>query len=131
MPWKGCCGVGAAEVCRTLYERLTGYAPLLAVVTGVFDDPPKEQKGPYIVIGGFHQMEGRLIGGGERKGFVQLHIWSVHKGRQETLRVAELIDEALELVGDMFLFEEMEDFPDEESGWWHGVATYRAYFRQE
>ena len=119
--------MGAADVCRTLYERLTGYAPLTAVVTGVFDDPPKDQRAPYIVMDGLQQLEGRLLDGGERKGIVQLHIWSAYKGRKETLLVAGLMDEAL--AGDMFLFEEMDDFPDEESGWWHGVATYRVYYR--
>lgn len=111
-----------------LFALLTGDAALSSVITGVFEEPPAEQKGPYVVLGDFQQTGGRLLNDSERTGVLTLHIWSSYKGRKEVLQVAGLVDEALEENG--FLFEDLEVFQDDEPGWKHGVSTYKVYYRR-
>lgn len=118
----------ADDLFSLLYTLLTGHAALSSVITGVFEEPPAEQNGPYVVLGDFQQTGGRLLNDSERTGVLTLHIWSSYKGRKEVLQVAGLVDEALEENG--FLFEDLEVFQDDESGWKHGVSTYKVYYRR-
>ena len=36
---------------QAVYARLTGHAPLMALVTGVFDEVPENQPHPYVSLG--------------------------------------------------------------------------------
>jgi hypothetical protein len=107
-----------------LYEALTGNAPLMAKVTGVFDGlAPESQGGPFVVMGELQELPGRTMDEEERKCLVTLHVWSDYRGRKELFQVAELLDKA---VPEECLFEELQVLRDAD-GWWHGIATYRTY----
>lgn len=115
-----------------LYESLFGALrndeALSGKVVGIFDDLPTGQtEGPYLVFGDTNAAEGRNLDDSEKKIFVRVHIWSSYRGRKEVLEVADLLEAAMP---EEFFFEALEVLRDDESGWWHGVVTLRAYVQR-
>lgn len=116
------------DVHRLLYDTLSGNGDLMEIVTGIFDDPPDDQAGPYIVLGDLHAVPGRMLDGNEAETFLRLHIWSSYKGRKEVLLVAQLTRAAL--FERDFLFEDLTVARDDESEWWHGTVVFRIFDRR-
>lgn len=114
-----------------VYSRLSGNSALMALLKGdgIYDFIPGEQvKGPYIVIGDTHEVEGRTIDAGERKVFVRLHIWSSYRGRREIVRIERAIEVALS--DGAYLFESFQIVHDEDD-WMHGIVVLRTYIDKE
>lgn len=114
-----------------VYSRLAGNSALMALLKGdgIYDFIPGEQvKGPYIVIGDTHEVEGRTIDAGERKVFVRLHIWSSYRGRREIVRIERAIEAAL--TDGAYLFESFQIVRDEDD-WMHGIVVLRTYIDKE
>lgn len=112
----------------TIFSEL--YAALSGVegITGVFDgEAPADQKGPYIVIGQSQELRGRVIDDSERTLIVTLHLWSNYNGRAEVLKLFGLIEDAMP---ENYCFDDAEILKDSDSGWQHGILTYRVYFRR-
>ena len=112
----------------TIFEQL--YAALSGVegLTGGFDGQvPADQPGPYVVIGHNQELEGRLLDDSERKMYVTLHIWSSYGGRAEIVRLWSLIEAA---VPQDYCFDDAQVMKDDDSGWQHGVLTYRVFFER-
>lgn len=111
-----------------LFEELYSALSSIGGLTGVFDLlAPDDQAGPYLIIGQFQELEGRLLNDGERKLVVTLHLWSSYQGKAEVLALCDAVDYAMP---EHYLFNDMLVLRDDESGWYHGVLTYRVYFER-
>jgi hypothetical protein len=87
--------VRAAELQRAVYERLTGFSALTALVTGVYDHVPQTAALPYVVFGEPvtipHDTDDTV---GAEHDFV-IHVWSDHRGQMETKEIQQQIYAAL------------------------------------
>lgn len=118
--------MGYQTTSQTIYSLLTQNTTLMGKVKGVYDEPPQDAKGPYIVIGQLQALPGRVLNDIERKWFIELYIWSSYSGRKEVVEIADIIDAIL--PRDMW----MDEFlvrSDPTSGWWEGVMTVKGYMR--
>lgn len=80
---------------KAIYERLSGYDPLIQKITGVFDDAPREQEVPYITIGEVTATDwGTKVNDGEDI-TITLHCWSEYPGQKEVKEILSLMLEAL------------------------------------
>lgn len=78
------------------YGALTGHAPLMAAVAGVYDgEAAQDAVAPYIVVGSATEVPANTFG---RRGWgdtLTIHVWSEYNGRREALEILDLIDAAL------------------------------------
>lgn len=119
---------------KAIYERLTGYAPLMAAVTGVFDWAPQGQATPYVTIGDDTSSDwsDKAVAGQEMT--LTLHAWAESRGRKTVKQILSHIHDALHrhaLVVPGFTlvsldFEFSETFLDEDGVTYHGVIRFRA-----
>lgn len=76
---------------KSIYETLSGHAPLMAIVTGIFDRVPQGTAFPYVTIGEStgDDWSSATTSGMQQK--IALHIWSREGGRKETTSIMEKI----------------------------------------
>jgi len=118
--------MGYKATSETIYSLLTQSTALMKKVKGVYDEPPQDITGPYIVIGQLQALPGRLLNDTERKWFVDIYIWSSYNGRKEVVEIADIIEGLL--PRDMWM-DEFVVRSDPTSGWWEGVMTIKGYMR--
>ena len=117
-----------------VYKRLSDDAGLTSKLGSgrVLDfGADSEIPGPYITIGGTHEVEGRTISDCERKAYVRLHIWSDYRGRKEIIEIEREVERALSgptSEGEEYLFESFQILLDDD-GWMHGVLVMRIYIQ--
>lgn len=78
-----------------IYDALVGSAPLMAVVTGVFDDAPTGQTYPYVELADIVALDN---GTKTDEGFehrIEIHVWSRAHGQAELFEIFGLIDNVL------------------------------------
>ena len=120
------------ELYEDMYSRLSGSEELSALIgeNKIFDYTPYEDvKGPYVVIGDTHEVEGRLLDDEERKVFVRLHVWSSADGRKETITISRAVEKILSQDVNNYIFESVQILHDDEQ-WIHGILTFRTYIEK-
>jgi hypothetical protein len=119
---------------KAIYDRLTGNAALMAIVSGVFDSVPEAQAFPYITIGddtavdfGTHTWKGQNL-------TITIHSWSMARGRAQVKdimkRVYDLLHEQLLTMQGHTMFSMRFDFEqtflDPDGVTYHGLQRFRA-----
>ncbi|MFE0270810.1 DUF3168 domain-containing protein [Streptomyces sp. NPDC058992] len=79
-----------------IYGRLTGDAPLMDLVTGVYDYVPEGAEYAYVVIGEAIETPDNRHGGFGRQTVATLHVWTQHRGHSKGLAIAKRITELLD-----------------------------------
>lgn len=79
-----------------VYERLTGFEPLMSLVTGVYDEVPEGTPKPYVVIGEAQETPDNRHGGFGRQTVATLHVWSRQRGFSEATAIANEVIRALD-----------------------------------
>lgn len=86
--------LGAVQT--ALYERLTGDADLMALLTGVFDDVPEGTPEPYLVVGESIETPDNRHGNFGRQTVTTLHVWSRQRGFAEASAIADSVVRVLD-----------------------------------
>ena len=129
----------AIAVQTAVYQRLTGYAPLMAVIQGVYDNVPQPDDSgsaadfPYVTIGDDSVVEWCDDTKSGADILVNIHTWSRARGRKETKIIQGHIFDALHRyalsvsgyhnVG--IDFESDQSFMDVDGFTRHGVSVFR------
>ena len=121
---------------KEIYSALTGNAPLMAQVTGVWDEPEEKAALPIVVIGDGTTNDFSTKTEKGQNQTITVHVWSDAKGRMEVKNIMGLVYDALHeaslaLSGhDLVLlrFESATDFREREDGrtLYHGAMIFRA-----
>lgn len=81
---------------QAVYAKATGHAPLMGMVSGVFDEVPEDVAHPYVSIGTLtesvadaHNQRGLDVA-------VVLHVWSKYRGFKQAAQILAALDEALD-----------------------------------
>lgn len=129
-------GLAAYELQKAVYTALTGNAPLMAKITGVFDEPDESAPFPFVVIGDGTAVESSTKTEDCQNITLVLHVWSDARGRMEVKDIMGLVFDALEgaslslssHVLILLRFEMAEDFRDVQGGppVYRGVMRFRA-----
>ena len=122
-----------------IYQALTASAPLMAIVTGVFDNVPQlderenpDASFPFVVIGDDDLNEDDTD---TSRGFLveaEVHAWSRKRGRKEIKEIQGLVYEALHrqalnVAGYHFVdcfFDESQTLLDPDGKTRHGVSIF-------
>jgi len=79
-----------------IYARLTGYAPLTALVTGVYDHAPPDAEPPYVLIGDDTAIDWSTKGNNGWETTLTIHCWDYEKaGRKSVKAIMSAIYDAL------------------------------------
>lgn len=87
--------MNASALQQTLYATLTGYAPLMALVTGVYDQPGPAVVRPYVTIGDLLVSDwssGSFTGAEVRQ---TLDVWTTAYGQQAARDILDALTDAL------------------------------------
>lgn len=87
---------GLAPVQTSVYALLTGNAPFMALVKGVFDYVPDKQAYPYVTIGDATEIPFPVFGNDGHEQTLTLHIWSRARGFIEAYGILEAMTALLE-----------------------------------
>lgn len=125
---------GSWPLQQAIYGRLTGYAPLMAVVTGVFDWVPENQAMPYVTIGDDTTVDRSDKTATGQDVTLTLHVWADARGRKAVKVIMGLIYAALHrhdlaVAGHTLIsidHDFSETFLDEDGVTYHGVIRFRA-----
>jgi len=121
------------EVQRTIYLALTADAPLMSMVTGVYDHVDQGTAYPYVVMGEDAAAEWDTDTEQGAESLLTIHTWSREKGRLQTKEIQQQIYEVLhrkELVINDAVFysifwEFSDSFLDPDGETRHGVMRFR------
>ncbi|QUI32435.1 DUF3168 domain-containing protein [Streptomyces alfalfae] len=81
---------------QAVYAKATGHAPLMALVTGVYDEVPEAVAHPYISLGSITE---NVADAHNQRGLdasVVLHVWSKYRGFKQAALILAALDEALD-----------------------------------
>ena len=78
-----------------IYERLSGDAPLGALITGVFDEVPEGQAAPYVVIGEVTEVPSEAHDRSGIDASLVLNIWSRYRGYKQAAQILREVDRLL------------------------------------
>lgn len=129
----------AEDVQRAVIAALRASAPLMAVVTGVFDQAPDEQAFPYIEI---QEIDGTDASTKTKDALdmrITFDIWSAKRGNLETWQIMGLIRDVLQrqrlaLTDHEMITPFLEDFrtafSDEDPRYRHGVQRFMFQVRE-
>ncbi|MFI6105844.1 DUF3168 domain-containing protein [Streptomyces sp. NPDC051310] len=81
---------------QAVYAKLTGHAPLMALVTGVHDEVPEAATTPYVTIGSISELVDDAHNQRGLEASVVLHVWSRYRGWREASRILSALDDALD-----------------------------------
>lgn len=130
----------AWELQQAVYTALTGAAPLMALVTAVYDHVPQSATYPYVVIG---EDEATVVDADDLPGadhLVDIHVWAggdnetaQHRGQKQVKQAQGAIYDALHrqtlaVSGAAFIgcdLEFQETFTDPDGITQHGVQRFR------
>lgn len=129
-------GLALFELQKVVYTALSGNAPLMAKITGVFDEADENAALPIVVVGDGTSLENSTKTEVGQDTTLTLHAWSEAGGRMEVKEIMSLVFDALEgasltLSGHSLVllrFEFSEDFREVEGkrNLYHGVMKFRA-----
>lgn len=126
---------------KAIYDTLTAYSPLMAVVTGVYDNVPQAIDSgsvtafPYVTIGEDVIVEWDTDDSLGANATITVHTWSRTAGRKECKTIQGHIFDALSrqeltVTGYTLVtieYEGEESFLDFDGETRHGVSTFRIY----
>ena len=123
----------APELQAAVMATLTGNAPHMALVTGVFDAIPQNTAYPYEAIGALQENWADAFTDGLRRGMLQLDTWSQFHGREEAQdiqasQIALLNRQPLTLATLHLVYLRLDyaDVLEDPDGLtWHGVTRYQ------
>lgn len=84
------------DIQKGIYDKLTGDATLMALITGVFDEVPKDQEFPYVAIGTATEVKFNTFDKQGRDVTEEIYAYSQYDGFKECLQVMERIAELLD-----------------------------------
>ncbi len=130
----------AWELQQAVYTALTGAAPLMAIVTAVYDQVPQDAVYPYVVIG---EDQAEVVDADDLAGadhLLDLHVWAggdnetdQHQGQMQVKQAQGAIYDALHrqtlaVSGAAFIgcdLEHQQTFMDPDGLTHHGVQRFR------
>lgn len=83
---------------QAVYGKLTGHAPLMALVSGVYDEVPENVSHPYVSLGSITENVDDAHNQRGLNASVVLHIWSKYRGFKEAAAILVQLDAALDRV---------------------------------
>lgn len=81
---------------QAVYAKLTGHAPLMALVTGVYDEVPEAVAHPYVSLGSITENVSDAHNQRGLDAAVVLHVWSKYRGFKEAAVILDALDTALD-----------------------------------
>lgn len=81
---------------QAVYAKLTGHAPLMALVSGVYDEVPEQVAHPYVSIGSITENVDDAHNQRGLEASVVLHVWSKYRGFKEAAGILAALDAALD-----------------------------------
>lgn len=128
-----------AALQEALYARLTGFAPLTALVQGVHDHVPQGAAFPYVQVGEIDSAEWDTDTSLGSDDTVTIHVWSRYRGRLQTHQIQDAIYSALHrhaltVDGAQVVtveFEFADSLLDPDGLTRHGVQRFRILLNQE
>jgi hypothetical protein len=78
-----------------IYQALTSNAPLMALITGVYDRPPQGSIMPYVTIGEFDGKDASTKTTSAIEYTLPLYVWSRQGGRKEIAIIMESLHTVL------------------------------------
>ena len=124
--------IAAPEVQAAVIATLTGNAPHMALVTGVYDTPPQNTAYPYEAIGALQENWADGFTDGFRSGMIQIDTWSQFHGRSEAqdiqasqIALLNRVSLALATLHCVYFRLDYADvLEDPDAITWHGVTRY-------
>lgn len=124
---------------QAIYSALTGDTLLMAKVTGVFDQTPQGQSGPYVVIGDGESREWDTDNSTGIDADVMIHVWDDgHRGRKTVkviqgdirriLHRSELTVAGAHVV--LCVWQFSDTFLDPAGLTWHGVQRFNVLLEE-
>jgi hypothetical protein len=118
---------------KAIYQKLTGDASLMALVTGIYDRLPQHTDFPYIAIGesSGSDWSTKTTSGADQN--LTLHIWSREGGRKEAAAIMERIhallhDQAMTIEGQALVMSRFisSNILLDDDGWtYQGIMRFR------
>ncbi len=81
---------------QAVYAKLTGDAPLMALVSGVYDEVPEAAVHPYVSLGSITELVDDAHNQRGLEASVVLHVWSKYRGFKEAATILAALDAALD-----------------------------------
>jgi hypothetical protein len=81
---------------QAVYAKLTGHAPLMALVSGVYDNVPENAAHPYVSLGSITENVDDAHNQRGLEATVVLHVWSKYRGYREASLILAQLDAALD-----------------------------------
>ena len=81
---------------QAVYAKLTGHAPLMALVTGVYDEVPENVAHPYVSLGSITENVDDAHNQRGLEASVVLHVWSKYRGFKQAAQILSELDAALD-----------------------------------
>lgn len=79
-----------------VYSRLTSDATLMALVTGVYDEPPESANMPFVHIGEMIETPRNMLAQHGRSTLMTLHVWTSGRSNKSGLAIAKRVTELLD-----------------------------------
>lgn len=121
------------EIQRAIYQRLTDYQPLMAVIDSVYDHVPQDSDFPYLVIGDDTGLQWDTGTSKGTEATLTIHAWSRELGRREVKQIMNHVYDVLHLATLSIVglesvlchWEFAETFLDPDGITRHGVSRFR------
>lgn len=81
---------------QAVYAKLTGHAPLMALISGVYDEVPEDAAHPYVSLGSITENVDDAHNQRGLEASVVLHIWSKYRGFKEAAGILTELDASLD-----------------------------------
>lgn len=126
------------DIQQAIYTTLTGDPTLMALISGVYDEPPEDASYPYVRIGEALESPDNRHGGFGRQTVVTLHTWTRYRGNAQggeiSDRLVQLLDHQSLAVDGQHTVEVAYEFGqalrDPEPGIRHHVTRFRVTTEQ-
>ncbi|AZM54165.1 DUF3168 domain-containing protein [Streptomyces sp. WAC 01529] len=79
-----------------VYAKATGHAPLMALVSGVYDEVPEQVAHPYVSLGSITETVSDAHNQRGLEARVVLHVWSKYRGFKQAAAILDALDTALD-----------------------------------
>ncbi|MFD6432817.1 DUF3168 domain-containing protein [Streptomyces venezuelae] len=81
---------------QAVYAKATGHAPLMALVSGVYDEVPEAVAHPYVSLGSITENAADAHNQRGLDASVVLHVWSKYRGFKQAALILAQLDAALD-----------------------------------
>lgn len=118
-----------------IVAKLRASTALMALIKGIYDEPPKGAKLPYVTVGPLFELPADAHNQRGLDDIVTLHVWSDYKGNKEPAEIFAALDAALDrqpltVAGwtDVSIaLDEAHTTSDPDPDIRHIIATYRVW----